>query len=87
MENYIFILFSFYRTRETLESGNLLSVINVLMQLRKVCNHPNMFEVRPTISPFRMDGLSIRTASLVYNMLNYDPLMVSTCLNLIKIMV
>lgn len=61
------------RTRETLASGNLLSVINVLMQLRKVCNHPNMFEVRPTISPFRMDGLLLRTTTLVYDMLNYDP--------------
>ncbi|KFB48687.1 AGAP006165-PB-like protein [Anopheles sinensis] len=61
------------KTRETLASGNLLSVINVLMQLRKVCNHPNMFEERPTISPFRMDGISFKTASLVYNMFNYDP--------------
>lgn len=42
------------KTKETLQSGNLLSVINILMQLRKVCNHPNMFEVRPTISPFQM---------------------------------
>ena len=40
------------KTKETLESGNLLSVINVLMQLRKVCNHPNLFEPRPTVSPF-----------------------------------
>ncbi|XP_021699558.1 helicase domino isoform X3 [Aedes aegypti] len=61
------------KTKETLASGNLLSVINVLMQLRKVCNHPNMFEERPTISPFRMEGINFRTASLVYNMLNYDP--------------
>ncbi|EDO63814.1 AGAP006165-PB [Anopheles gambiae str. PEST] len=61
------------KTRETLASGNLLSVINVLMQLRKVCNHPNMFEERPTISPFRMEGISIKTASLVYNMFSYDP--------------
>uniref|UniRef100_A0A2M4A008 Putative chromatin remodeling complex wstf-iswi small subunit n=1 Tax=Anopheles triannulatus TaxID=58253 RepID=A0A2M4A008_9DIPT len=61
------------KTRETLASGNLLSVINVLMQLRKVCNHPNMFEERPTISPFRMEGISFKTASLVYNMCNYDP--------------
>uniref|UniRef100_A0A182TBH6 SNF2 N-terminal domain-containing protein n=1 Tax=Anopheles maculatus TaxID=74869 RepID=A0A182TBH6_9DIPT len=61
------------KTRETLASGNLLSVINVLMQLRKVCNHPNMFEERPTISPFRMEGISFKTASLVYNMFNYDP--------------
>lgn len=67
----------YFRTKETLQTGNLLSVINVLMQLRKVCNHPNMFESRPTISPFRMDGLRIQTASLVYNMLNYDPFNVS----------
>ena len=40
------------KTRETLAGGNLLSVINVLMQLRKVCNHPNLFEPRPTVSPF-----------------------------------
>lgn len=68
-----FRFFVFHRTKETLESGNLLSVINVLMQLRKVCNHPNMFEVRPTISPFRMEGLSIQTSSLIANMLDYDP--------------
>lgn len=62
------------KTRETLASGNLLSVINVLMQLRKVCNHPNLFEVRPTISPFRTDGIRYKTASLVTNLFEYDPL-------------
>ncbi|CAB4065314.1 Helicase ssl-1,Helicase swr-1,E1A-binding protein p400,Helicase SRCAP,Probable ATP-dependent helicase PF08_0048,Helicase domino,Protein PHOTOPERIOD-INDEPENDENT EARLY FLOWERING 1,Helicase SWR1,Helicase swr1 [Lepeophtheirus salmonis] len=40
------------KTKETLETGNFLSVINILMQLRKVCNHPNLFEPRPTVSPF-----------------------------------
>jgi len=40
------------KTRETLAGGNFMSVINVLMQLRKVCNHPNLFEPRPTVSPF-----------------------------------
>ena len=44
------------KTRETLNSGNLLSVINVLMQLRKCCNHPNLFEPRPTLSPFIMQA-------------------------------
>nr|QVD39288.1 Helicase domino [Schistocerca gregaria] len=61
------------KTRETLASGNLLSVINVLMQLRKVCNHPNLFEARPTISPFQMEGLTYTTASLVSSALDYDP--------------
>lgn len=62
------------KTKETLASGNLLSVINVLMQLRKVCNHPNLFETRPTISPFRMDHIVIRAPSLVCDLLDYDPL-------------
>ncbi|XP_034942058.1 helicase domino isoform X5 [Chelonus insularis] len=61
------------KTKETLASGNLLSVINVLMQLRKVCNHPNLFEVRPTVSPFQMEGIEFITASLVWSALDYDP--------------
>lgn len=47
------------------------------MQLRKVCNHPNLFEVRPTISPFRMDGIEFHVPSIVYNMLDYNPLKVN----------
>ncbi|KAF8569642.1 hypothetical protein P879_00459 [Paragonimus westermani] len=43
-------------TRETLKSGQFLSVMNVLMQLRKVCNHPNLFETRPILSPFHVAG-------------------------------
>ncbi|XP_076286525.1 domino helicase isoform X2 [Lasioglossum baleicum] len=61
------------KTKETLASGNLLSVINVLMQLRKVCNHPNLFEVRPTVSPFQMEAIEYVTASLVWSVLDYDP--------------
>lgn len=38
------------QTRETLASGNFLSIINCLMQLRKVCNHPDLFEVRPIVT-------------------------------------
>ncbi|XP_054272165.1 helicase domino isoform X3 [Macrosteles quadrilineatus] len=61
------------KTRETLATGNLLSVINVLMQLRKVCNHPNLFEVRPTVSPFQMEAMELFTASCVWSALDYDP--------------
>ncbi|RUS25965.1 SNF2 family N-terminal domain-containing protein [Jimgerdemannia flammicorona] len=42
------------KTRETLASGNFLSIINCLMQLRKVCNHPDLFEVRPIVTSFSM---------------------------------
>ncbi|KAK3292003.1 SNF2 family N-terminal domain-containing protein [Chaetomium fimeti] len=41
-------------TRETLNSGNYMSIINCLMQLRKVCNHPDLFVDRPIMSSFRM---------------------------------
>ncbi|KAJ8043053.1 Helicase domino [Holothuria leucospilota] len=62
------------KTKETLKTGQFLSVINVLMQLRKVCNHPDLFEVRPNISPFIMEGLSYQTASDVVKALDYHPL-------------
>lgn len=54
-------------------SGNFLSVINVLMQLRKVCNHPNLFETRPTTSPFALSGIVYETASLATIPLLRDP--------------
>lgn len=40
------------QTRETLASGNFMSIVNCLMQLRKVCNHPDLFEVRPILTSF-----------------------------------
>ncbi len=46
-------------TRETLASGNYLSIINCLMQLRKVCNHPDLFLERPIASSFPMQKSAI----------------------------
>ncbi|RPA85471.1 hypothetical protein BJ508DRAFT_176761 [Ascobolus immersus RN42] len=43
---------SLARTKETLASGNYLSIINCLMQLRKVCNHPDLFETRQIVTSF-----------------------------------
>ncbi|KAK5782154.1 hypothetical protein RI543_000078 [Arxiozyma heterogenica] len=40
------------QTKETLASGNFMSIVNCLMQLRKVCNHPDLFEVRPIVTSF-----------------------------------
>ncbi|CAG0906293.1 unnamed protein product, partial [Cyprideis torosa] len=63
------------KTKETLASGNVMSVFNVLMQLRKVCNHPDLFEPRPILSPLRTgDGILYQTASLITRALDYDPL-------------
>lgn len=64
---------SLAKTKETLASGNFLSVINVLMQLRKVCNHPNLFEPRPTVSPFMMKSICYKIPGLVTDVLDYDP--------------
>ncbi|UNI17070.1 DNA helicase [Purpureocillium takamizusanense] len=41
-------------TKQTLASGNYMSIINCLMQLRKVCNHPDLFTDRPIMTSFRM---------------------------------
>ncbi|KAI5463618.1 SNF2 family N-terminal domain-containing protein [Mariannaea sp. PMI_226] len=41
-------------TKATLASGNYMSIINCLMQLRKVCNHPDLFVDRPIMTSFRM---------------------------------
>jgi helicase SWR1 len=46
-------------TRGTLASGNYLSIINCLMQLRKVCNHPDLFIDRPIMTSFPMEKSAI----------------------------
>uniref|UniRef100_A0A8P4KN71 Helicase SRCAP n=1 Tax=Dicentrarchus labrax TaxID=13489 RepID=A0A8P4KN71_DICLA len=61
-------------TRETLASGHFMSVINILMQLRKVCNHPNLFDPRPIQSPFITQPIVFHTASLVQDALEVSPL-------------
>lgn len=47
------------QTKETLASGNYLSIINCLMQLRKVCNHPDLFETREIVTSFAMPRSAI----------------------------
>ncbi len=38
--------------------------MNILMQLRKVCNHPNLFEARPITSPFQQ----VASDAIVYSL-------------------
>ena len=57
-------------TRATLSSGNFLGIMNCLMQLRKVCNHPDLFEGRPIISAFDMQRLEIKVPSMVLSPFN-----------------
>lgn len=46
-------------TRDSFASGNYMSIINCLMQLRKVCNHPDLFETRQTVTSFAMSKSAI----------------------------
>jgi helicase SWR1 len=47
------------QTRNDLESGVYQKIANILMQLRKVCNHPDLFEVRPIVTSFAMGRSAI----------------------------
>lgn len=42
-------------TRHSLVNGGYLGIANCLIQLRKVCNHPDLFEVRPIATSFAME--------------------------------
>ena len=50
---------SLAKTKETLNSGNYLSIINCLMQLRKVCNHPDLFETRQIVTSFAVSKSAV----------------------------
>ena len=49
------------------KGGNYMGMMNVLMQLRKVCNHPDLFEARTVVTPFFMEPLTLSTAGCVIN--------------------
>ena len=55
-------------TRATLAEGRYMSVINILMQLRKVCNHPDLFDPRPIVSSFAFEPMETGVPSLVFNL-------------------
>ncbi|KAF8624496.1 hypothetical protein AX17_007124 [Amanita inopinata Kibby_2008] len=47
------------QTQDALHSGVYQKIANILMQLRKVCNHPDLFEVRPIVTSFAMTRSAI----------------------------
>ncbi|GAY32612.1 hypothetical protein CUMW_003290 [Citrus unshiu] len=61
-------------TQATLASANFFGMISVIMQLRKVCNHPDLFEGRPIVSSFDMSGIDSQLSSSVCSMLSPSPL-------------
>ncbi|CAB9516050.1 PHOTOPERIOD-INDEPENDENT EARLY FLOWERING 1 [Seminavis robusta] len=51
-------------TRQAMKKGgNYMGMMNVLMQLRKVCNHPDLFEPRSVVTPFVVKSISISVPS------------------------
>lgn len=56
-------------TRKAMHGGNFMGMMNVLMQLRKVCNHPDLFEPRSVSSPFVMEPLTMSIASCVIDVI------------------
>ncbi|KAI6645978.1 SWR1 complex protein, SNF2 family DNA-dependent ATPase [Oopsacas minuta] len=53
-------------TRDRIKTGGAINLLNILMQLRKVCNHPDLFEPRPAISPLSTDPLTILLPFLLF---------------------
>ncbi|GLT95591.1 hypothetical protein SLE2022_132650 [Rubroshorea leprosula] len=60
-------------TQATLASANFFGMISVIMQLRKVCNHPDLFEGRPIVSSFDMAGINIQLSSSICSILSQGP--------------
>lgn len=56
-------------TQATLANANFFGMISIIMQLRKVCNHPDLFEGRPIVSSFDMCGIHTQLSSSICSML------------------
>ncbi|XP_053327520.1 E1A-binding protein p400-like isoform X2 [Spea bombifrons] len=60
-------------TQDALKGGHFVSVLHVLMQLQKICNHPELVDPRPERSSYVCEALKYQTASLILRALEYDP--------------
>ncbi|ANM64835.1 SNF2 domain-containing protein / helicase domain-containing protein [Arabidopsis thaliana] len=60
-------------TQATLTSGSFFGMISIIMQLRKVCNHPDLFEGRPIVSSFDMAGIDVQLSSTICSLLLESP--------------
>ena len=51
-----------------------MGMMNVLMQLRKVCNNPDLFEPRPIVSPFQAEEICYPIGQLMMKVMDKSPL-------------
>ena len=62
-------------TQNTLKKNDYFSIMNVLMQLRKVCNHPDLFDSRDyDSSMLSLFNIYFIIPSLVFDLFKYDPM-------------
>ncbi|XP_056232161.1 E1A-binding protein p400 isoform X3 [Seriola aureovittata] len=59
--------------QEALKTGHFVSVLQVLMQLQRVCNHPELVAPRETSSSYFCSSLQYNVPSLVLGALQNDP--------------
>ena len=63
------------RTQDTLRHNDYFSLMNVLMQLRKVCNHPDLFDTRDYVTSNRqLFEIFVYIPHLVMRMFSYNPM-------------
>eukprot|EP00112_Aurelia_sp_Birch-Aquarium-sp1_P012590 Seg2648.3 transcript_id=Seg2648.3/GoldUCD/mRNA.D3Y31 product="Helicase swr1" protein_id=Seg2648.3/GoldUCD/D3Y31 len=64
------------RTNINTNRNLIISVFNMaVIPTVVVCNHPDLFESRPIVSPFIMDsGISYKAPSIALKLMEYDPL-------------
>jgi superfamily II DNA/RNA helicase len=72
-------------TRHALKKGgNFLGMMGVLMQLRKVCNHPDLFEPRSVVTPFVLPGLSYPMPGCIFGACNEGSVADRLSVNLLR---
>ncbi|XP_039627970.1 E1A-binding protein p400 isoform X6 [Polypterus senegalus] len=59
--------------QEALKTGHFVSVLHVLMQLQRICNHPDLIHPRTTQSTYIFDALQYIVPSLILGALKYNP--------------
>ncbi len=63
------------RTQDKLRLNDYFSLMNVLMQLRKVCNHPDLFETRDYLTPSKqIFQILFFVPIMILRIMAYDPL-------------
>lgn len=61
-----------HRTQEALKSGHFVGVLNVLLRLQRICNHPGLVAPRRPEASYTAGPLQYRAASLILKALDRD---------------